>query len=328
MCSSDLSYIAYQLTPSFNNIQVSRRYKHFDWLHERLSEKFSLLAVPPLPDKQISGRYEEQFIEHRRIQLQEFVDYVCRHPVMSKCEVWQHFLTCTDEKLWKQGKRQAEKDQLIGAGFCLCVEAPDKTLLPSVAEALESINVHYINGLDAGIKNMMMVAVDTTKKYKTFYNKDHIKIGTTFFQLGTAIEQANKAVPCRLAQVIKYIGSAYTEIGDMYEKQTARDWEPISDKLYIYKGITTSFQGVFSICRGAQTKRKECERTMSGQVVNEIKSRSDVFTYVTMAELNHFKNERDTDLKLSMRKFVEEQIAFHQNIVSKLQGVLLEFDRN
>lgn len=49
------SFIAYQLTPTFNNIQVSRRYKHFDWLHERLEEKFSLIPIPPLPDKQISG---------------------------------------------------------------------------------------------------------------------------------------------------------------------------------------------------------------------------------------------------------------------------------
>ena len=74
------SFIAYQLTPSvsqninfravtftidsftwclflqFNNIQVSRRYKHFDWLHERLVEKFTFIAVPPLPDKQIQGK--------------------------------------------------------------------------------------------------------------------------------------------------------------------------------------------------------------------------------------------------------------------------------
>lgn len=71
------SYIAYQLTSSvrmklfvicyfthilklrslqFNNLQVSRRYKHFDWLHERLEEKFSLIPIPPLPDKQISGK--------------------------------------------------------------------------------------------------------------------------------------------------------------------------------------------------------------------------------------------------------------------------------
>ena len=47
------SFIAYQLTPSFNNDQVSRRYKHFDWLHEQLVKKFVMIPVPPLPDKQI-----------------------------------------------------------------------------------------------------------------------------------------------------------------------------------------------------------------------------------------------------------------------------------
>ncbi|CAL7939088.1 unnamed protein product [Xylocopa violacea] len=95
------SFIVYQLTPTFNNIQVSRRYKHFDWLHERLEEKYCFIPIPPLPDKQISGRYEEQFIEHRRTQLQEFVDYVCRHPVLACSRVWEHFITCTDEKRWK-----------------------------------------------------------------------------------------------------------------------------------------------------------------------------------------------------------------------------------
>ena len=50
------SFIAYQLTPSFNNIEVSRRYKHFDRLHERLVEKFTLIPIPPLPDKQIQGK--------------------------------------------------------------------------------------------------------------------------------------------------------------------------------------------------------------------------------------------------------------------------------
>ena len=40
----------------FNNIQVSRRYKHFDWLHERLVEKYSMIPIPPLPDKAIHGK--------------------------------------------------------------------------------------------------------------------------------------------------------------------------------------------------------------------------------------------------------------------------------
>ena len=45
----------YSFYPQFNNIQVSRRYKHFDWLHERLVEKFTMIPIPPLPDKQIQG---------------------------------------------------------------------------------------------------------------------------------------------------------------------------------------------------------------------------------------------------------------------------------
>lgn len=112
-------FIAYQLTPSFNNEPVSRRYKNFDWLHERLVEKFCLIPIPPLPDKQISGRYEEQFIEHRRAQLQEFVNWVCRHPVLARCDVWMHFLTCKDQKKWKAGKRLAEKDPVSCLIFIL-----------------------------------------------------------------------------------------------------------------------------------------------------------------------------------------------------------------
>ncbi len=74
------------------------------------------------------GRYEEQFIEHRKNQLQAFVDSVCRHPVLSKCTVWQHFITCTDEKRWKQGKRKAEKDELIGANFFFAIVSPERPL--------------------------------------------------------------------------------------------------------------------------------------------------------------------------------------------------------
>lgn len=56
-----------------------------------------------------TGRYEEHFIERRKQQLQAFVDAVCRHPVLSRAWVWRrHFITCTDEKRWKTGKRKAE----------------------------------------------------------------------------------------------------------------------------------------------------------------------------------------------------------------------------
>ena len=52
-----------------------------------------------LAASQYTGRYEEDFINERMKQLQEWVTRITNHPVVSKSQVWRHFLTCTDEKV-------------------------------------------------------------------------------------------------------------------------------------------------------------------------------------------------------------------------------------
>lgn len=40
------------------NRPVNHRYKHFDWLYERLLDKFgSAIPIPSLPDKQVTGKH-------------------------------------------------------------------------------------------------------------------------------------------------------------------------------------------------------------------------------------------------------------------------------
>lgn len=46
-----------------------------------------------------TGRYEDDFVSERMRQLQLWVDRMVRHPVISQSEVFNHFLTCTDEKV-------------------------------------------------------------------------------------------------------------------------------------------------------------------------------------------------------------------------------------
>jgi len=45
------------------------------------------VPIPPLPEKQMSGRYEEDLIDHRKHILQLWVNKICRHPVLSQSEV-------------------------------------------------------------------------------------------------------------------------------------------------------------------------------------------------------------------------------------------------
>jgi hypothetical protein len=68
------SFIQYNITPHNTRRTVTRRYKHFDWLHERLVEKFNFIPVAPLPDKVVTGELP--------------TDYRCkdvRFPVISTC---------------------------------------------------------------------------------------------------------------------------------------------------------------------------------------------------------------------------------------------------
>lgn len=100
----------------------SCRYKHFDWLYGRLVERFPVISVPHLPEKQATGRFEEDFLSKRRKGLIWWMNHMTSHPVLAHCDVFQHFLTCgADEKAWKQGKRKAERDELVGANFFLTI---------------------------------------------------------------------------------------------------------------------------------------------------------------------------------------------------------------
>lgn len=327
------SFIAYQLTPSFNNIQVSRRYKHFDWLHERLQEKFTLIPIPPLPDKQISGRYDEQLIERRRVQLQEFVDWMCRHPVLSKCEVWQHFLTCTDEKRWKAGKRQAERDALLGLNYCISIVVPEKALLQSQVDHIAEQCHMFINSMDTSVKSVANMCMAHTKKLQTSYKADCQKVGEAFCSLAASLslDEGSLASTSKLTTAIKMTGSAYIDIGRMYDDQPKYDWEPLGDKFHLYKGIVGGFPDVLNTHKSAIQKKREYERQtaenkMQVAQLNEVIRRTDVVSYSLLAEINHFKAERTKDLNATMQKFLRQQITFYKRVVEKLETTLKYYD--
>lgn len=327
------SFIAYQLTPSFNNIAVSRRYKHFDWLHGRLVEKYCLIPIPPLPDKQISGRYEEQFIEHRRVQLQEFVDWVCRHPVLSSCEVFNHFLTCTDEKRWKMGKRQAERDHLVGPAYCAAIFPPEKQLLQSQVD-MQTDNCHlFVHSMDSAVKSLLFISNEQIKRYQMQWKKDFQRIGDGFSELARALEIDERRAPTNitLSGSVGQAAGYFIAIGQLIGDQPKHDFIPFTDRLHIYRGILGALPDVLAVHKGAMQKKKECERLtaeqkMGNAQLQEVNRRTDIMSYAVLAEMNHFRQERDVHLKETIKDLIQAQIVFHQEIIQQLQKAQRYFD--
>lgn len=323
------SYIAYQLTPSDTGIPVSRRYKHFDWLHERLQDKYTTIPIPSLPDKQISGRYQEDFIQNRRIQLHSWVNRICRHPVLSNSTVWKHFITCKDEKQWKNGKRRAEKDELVGGLFFLTIQIPENVHFDyRTDQKLEQFS-QFVAKMDESIKNAYNVSQDMIKRYQTYYRREFSKIGCIFSSVSEAFNQSPSIDPKSrmLIEAINYTSNTYENIGKMYDQQHWEDFGPLSNLMHEYKGILSAWPEILQVYKGAMNKKKESKKALDENRINEkslegINKRADIVTYATLAEMNHFQEERVNDFNIVMRTFLTGQLKLYRDIVGKLEEAL------
>ena len=63
---------------------VRRRYRDFEWLYNNLAFNHPGVIVPPIPDKQSLGRFDEQFVEQRRLGLQNCLRRITSHPSLYK----------------------------------------------------------------------------------------------------------------------------------------------------------------------------------------------------------------------------------------------------
>lgn len=203
------SYITYNITPSHTGKTVSRRYKHFDWLLEQLSRKYgSSIAVLQLPDKQLMGRYEEDFIEGRMNQLQGWLSRMSLHPVICRSEVFQHFLTSkNNEKAWKEGKRKAEHDNTIGGAFYATIEPPQERLEASVTEQNLVQYSQFTKSLEDILRQTVTHGSEYARKCSGPLMREYQKMGQLFGSLGSTFAMDTQAHSQPLTEAIKHTGN-------------------------------------------------------------------------------------------------------------------------
>ncbi|XP_020492555.2 sorting nexin-18-like [Labrus bergylta] len=316
------SYMSYGLTPTHTNTQVNRRYKHFDWLYARLVERFPVISVPHLPEKQATGRFEEDFISKRRKGLMWWMNHMISHPVLAHCDVFQHFLTCgADEKAWKQGKRKAERDDLVGANFFLTISTPPVLLdLQEVESKIEGFKT-FTKTMDENSVIVNANINEFARKQAVGFKKEYQKVGQSFKLLAQAFEIDQQAYSVGLNKAIADTGEAYEAIGEYFAEQPRQDLDPISDLLDIYRGHLANFPDIIHVQKGALTKVKDCPKKES-----ELQDRCNIISCATLAEIQHFHRTRVRDFRLQMQHHLRQQISFFQKITAKLEDTLQRYD--
>ncbi|KHJ32360.1 putative sorting nexin 3 [Erysiphe necator] len=65
-----------------SEFEVTRRYRDFLWLHNSLHANNPGIVVPPPPEKQAVGRFEQNFVESRRAALERMLNKIAAHPAL------------------------------------------------------------------------------------------------------------------------------------------------------------------------------------------------------------------------------------------------------
>lgn len=85
---------------------VRRRFKEFLWLYQHLTNKYPGVIVPPVPEKHAIGRFEEDFVENRRVQLERMLRKLGAHNILQKDADFHLFLTSQSFQMEIQEKKQ------------------------------------------------------------------------------------------------------------------------------------------------------------------------------------------------------------------------------
>ncbi|XP_028255989.1 sorting nexin-9-like [Parambassis ranga] len=325
------SFIEYQITPSTTNRPVNHRYKHFDWLYERLLEKFgSLLPIPSLPDKQVTGRFEDDFIRMRMERLQAWMTRMCRHPVVSQSEVFQLFITYRDEREWKAGKRKAEKDETVGPMVFSLIEPEAAELDVVQVEHRCELYSRFTRSMDDGVRELLDVGHTHWKRCTGPLPKEYERIGRAFRNLSTVFSSSRYPGEETLTDALTAAGKTYEEIAQIVAQQPQKDLHFLLETNSEYKGQLGCFPEIIAVHKAAIDKVKEADRLISaGKITNSdrkcMNQRVSCMSYSLQAEMNHFHSNRIYDYNRMMQFYLEQQVTFYQQIADKLREALSQF---
>ncbi|XP_013397548.1 sorting nexin-4-like [Lingula anatina] len=160
---------------------IWRRYSEFEMLRNYLEVMYPFVVVPPLPEKKATftwqksttDKFDPEFIERRRVGLENFVLRVASHPLMSQDELFRDFLKQEEgwrEKLIETGYQAKGDSKLRTLSASYRIKKPDSRF-----EEMKS----YSNELQSHIGNVLKIRAKLCDRLYA-YHKVNANYGRVF----------------------------------------------------------------------------------------------------------------------------------------------------
>ncbi|CCU98754.1 unnamed protein product [Malassezia sympodialis ATCC 42132] len=208
-----------------------KRFQDFVFLRNALVKDFPACTIPPLPDKHRIGyltgdRFSPEFIQRRSMELQLFLERVCRHPTLQRAKIVQQFLESSEWHI----------DMHSYSGQSMGVSAgPHVQALPPPAHhgLLESMGDVFINAFArvrrpdpkfVAVRSELEEQEDRNLQLERVLlrNRTHVSdLSTDYHDMGHAFEQL-AVLESGMAGGLQRVGAAMKSMAELETRFTSQ----------------------------------------------------------------------------------------------------------
>ncbi|CUA69207.1 Sorting nexin-1 [Bos taurus] [Rhizoctonia solani] len=338
-------YIVYTVTTKTNsphyrkpNMSVLRRYSDFLWLFETLSFNKPGIFIPPVPEKQGFGRFQGAFVEQRRLALNNCIQKIANHPILSTDDDFKFFIE-SDSFALDVKHRKAEIAQEKTGGFLSAITGPKFYETDEWFDSKRS----YIDALESQLRGLAK-SVETVSKHQA-----EVAAATGEF--------AEALVVLSNSDLSKQLSQSLATLADVQKKARKLEEEQSQDDIILLMGIVDEYirligsirltfasrirlhaawQNANAEAKRVRTAHEKARRQgripqdrvgMSMHEVAEAEKRAadakfefDQCSRLIKAEMARFEKERIDDFKKNLEQLLEGMVRRQQDLIESFEN--------
>ncbi|KAF8892263.1 Vps5 C terminal like-domain-containing protein [Infundibulicybe gibba] len=315
---------------------VLRRYSDFLWLYETLSINNPGVVVPPVPEKNPFGRFDDQFVRQRRSALEKCIQKIANHPILGKDTDLRLFLE-SDTFSLDIKHRKAEIAHERGG------------LMASIGQSIAGPRFHetdewfdrqkvYLDSLESQLRGLVK-SIDLVAKHR-----GDLAVATGEFAQ-TVGDLSASDVGKQLSYSLSGLSDVTRKAQDLQNTQSEQDVVTLMSTVDEYARLINSVRLAFNsrirtyhAWRAAEADLQRVKQTHEknraqgrvpadrpGHAVSQIaeaerrsleaKHEFDHVSKLIKSELARFENERVEDFKNSLQAFLEGMITRQRELI-------------
>ncbi|KAF8906285.1 Vps5 C terminal like-domain-containing protein [Gymnopilus junonius] len=327
---------------------VLRRYSDFLWLYETLSNNNPGVVVPPVPEKNTFGRFDDQFVRQRRLALEKCIQKTANHPVLGKDPDLKLFLE-SDTFSLDIKHRKAEIAQERGGLIASIGQSITGPRFYETDEWFDRQKV-YLDSLESQLRGLVK-AIEFVAKHRT-----ELAVTTGEFAQNVS-ELSSSDVGKQLVQSLAGLAEVEKTAQDLQNVQSEQDMATLMATVDEYARLINSVRLAFASRIRVYHTWKHQENELLKTKQNHEKSRAqgriptdrlgysltqiaeaerrasdakleyEQVSKLVKAEVARFEQERIEDFKDSLHAFLEGMISRQKELIAaweKYQQMLLK----